>query len=133
MKKQIILFLFLFVSLLGFSQDTWVNGYTRKDGSYVQGYYRTQQNSTRNDNYSTVGNTNPYTGKAGTKPRDSYYNSSSSNYSNSSYNNSGSRTYNNSQNTYSYPSSYSSSRTIYTGPRGGKYYINSNGNKTYIK
>tara|TARA_E500000318_G_C3516622_1_gene194611 strand:+ start:254 stop:934 length:681 start_codon:yes stop_codon:yes gene_type:complete len=34
--------------------------------------------------------------------------------------------------TYSIPSS-SSSRTIQTGPRGGKYYINSNGNKTYIK
>lgn len=26
-----------------------------------------------------------------------------------------------------------SGRTIYTGPRGGKYYINSKGNKTYIK
>ncbi|MBK6977996.1 MAG: hypothetical protein IPH28_13570 [Cytophagaceae bacterium] len=24
-------------------------------------------------------------------------------------------------------------RTIYEGPRGGRYYINSNGNKTYIK
>lgn len=34
------------------------------------------------------------------------------------------------------PSSSSSSsagRTIYTGPRGGKYYINSKGNKVYIK
>lgn len=32
-------------------------------------------------------------------------------------------------------SSYSSSsgRTIYTGPRGGRYYINSKGNKVYIK
>jgi colicin import membrane protein len=30
-------------------------------------------------------------------------------------------------------STSSSGRTIYTGPRGGKYYINSNGNKTYIK
>ncbi|WP_319591711.1 DNA/RNA non-specific endonuclease [uncultured Draconibacterium sp.] len=30
-------------------------------------------------------------------------------------------------------SSYSGGRKIYTGPRGGKYYINSNGNKTYIK
>ncbi len=30
-------------------------------------------------------------------------------------------------------STTSSSRTIYTGPRGGRYYINSNGNKTYIK
>jgi type II secretory pathway pseudopilin PulG len=30
-------------------------------------------------------------------------------------------------------SSSSSGRTIYTGPRGGRYYINSHGNKTYIK
>lgn len=27
----------------------------------------------------------------------------------------------------------SDSRTIHTGPRGGRYYINSNGNKTYIR
>lgn len=30
-------------------------------------------------------------------------------------------------------SSSSEGRVIYTGPRGGKYYINSNGKKTYIK
>lgn len=30
-------------------------------------------------------------------------------------------------------SSYSGNKTIYTGPRGGQYYINSKGNKTYIK
>ncbi|CAH0998005.1 hypothetical protein EMA8858_04140 [Emticicia aquatica] len=30
-------------------------------------------------------------------------------------------------------SSYYNSRTIRTGPRGGRYYINSNGNKTYVK
>ncbi|WP_452228971.1 HNH endonuclease signature motif containing protein [Lacinutrix sp. MEBiC02404] len=29
--------------------------------------------------------------------------------------------------------SIKSTRTIYTGARGGKYYINSNGNKTYVK
>lgn len=29
--------------------------------------------------------------------------------------------------------SYNGSRTIHTGSRGGKYYINSNGNKTYVK
>ena len=33
-------------------------------------------------------------------------------------------------NTYRSPASNS---TIYTGPRGGRYYINSNGNKTYLK
>ncbi|MBZ9631245.1 HNH endonuclease [Salegentibacter sp. LM13S] len=33
---------------------------------------------------------------------------------------------------YSVPS-YNSSKVIQTGSRGGKYYINSNGNKTYVK
>lgn len=28
---------------------------------------------------------------------------------------------------------FSTGRTIYTGPPGGKYYINSNGNKTYVQ
>lgn len=32
-----------------------------------------------------------------------------------------------------YRSTPSSGAPIHTGPRGGKYYINSNGNKTYIK
>lgn len=50
--------------------DTYVQGHTRSDGTYVQGYYRTDANSTRNDNYSTQGNTNPYTGQAGTKAPD---------------------------------------------------------------
>jgi hypothetical protein len=40
-----------------------------------------------------------------------------------------SKTYNSSKP----PGSSSSSRTIYTGPRGGKYYINSKGKKVYIK
>ncbi|RXQ87826.1 SH3 domain-containing protein [Ancylomarina salipaludis] len=37
------------------------------------------------------------------------------------------------KNTKSYSTGGSSYRTIHTGPRGGRYYINSNGNKTYIK
>lgn len=51
--------------------ETWVNGYTRADGTQVKGHYRTNPNNTRNDNYSTKGNINPHTGKAGTRPRDS--------------------------------------------------------------
>jgi len=50
--------------------DTWVNGYTKKNGTYVQGHYRSSPNSTRNDNYTTRGNQNPHTGTFGTKPRD---------------------------------------------------------------
>lgn len=34
---------------------------------------------------------------------------------------------------YSAPPAYNGGRTIQTGSRGGNYYINSNGNKTYIK
>lgn len=45
----------------------YVNGYTRKDGTYVAPHYRSNPNSTQRDNYSTYGNTNPYTGKTGTK------------------------------------------------------------------
>lgn len=52
-----------------FASDTYVQGYTKKDGTYVQGHYRTQSNDTVDDNYSTRGNTNPYNGNSGTKPR----------------------------------------------------------------
>ena len=50
--------------------DTWINGYTRKDGTYVPGHWRTDPNTTRNDNYSTEGNVNPYTSQPGYKPND---------------------------------------------------------------
>jgi hypothetical protein len=43
------------------------SGYVRQDGTYVAPSHATNPNSTRSDNYSTKGNVNPYTGKAGTK------------------------------------------------------------------
>ncbi len=43
-----------------------VRGYTRRDGTYVAPHRATNPNSTRSDNWSTKGNVNPYTGKAGT-------------------------------------------------------------------
>lgn len=54
--------------LAGMAQaaDTYTQGYVRRDGSYVQGHYSTSPNNTRVDNYSTQGNVNPYTGRAGT-------------------------------------------------------------------
>ncbi len=42
-----------------------VSGYTRRDGTYVAPHYRSDANSSRFDNYSTKGNTNPYTGERG--------------------------------------------------------------------
>jgi len=50
--------------------DHYVHSYVKKDGTVVQGYHATNPNGTRNDNYSTRGNVNPYTGEPGTKPRD---------------------------------------------------------------
>jgi hypothetical protein len=50
--------------------DTWVHSYTKSDGTYVPGHYRTDANDTKDDNYSTKGNVNPYTGTDGYKPRD---------------------------------------------------------------
>lgn len=49
-----------------------VKGYVKKDGTYVAPHYRSSPNGTTLDNYSTKGNTNPYTGKVGT--RDPYPN-----------------------------------------------------------
>ena len=79
-------------------------GYTRSDGSYVEPHYKTHSNGTNSDNFSTSGNLNPYTRQSGSRAQD---------YSPEAMN-------------------YGSGRTIHTGPRGGQYYINSNGNKTYV-
>jgi hypothetical protein len=49
------------------SAQTYVHGYTKKDGTFVAPHYRSSPNSTKLDNYSTKGNINPYTGKLGTK------------------------------------------------------------------
>lgn len=85
-------------------RTTSVRGYTRSNGTYVNGYTRTQRNGTNHDNYSTSGNYNPYNGTIGSRARD---------YSTQSYN-------------------YGSGYTIQTGPRGGQYYTNSRGNKVYV-
>lgn len=59
--------LLLFLYLPTSWADVQVKGYTRKDGTYVTPHVRSSPNGTKSDNYSTKGNVNPYTGKAGTK------------------------------------------------------------------
>lgn len=58
--------------------DVRVNGYTRKDGTYVQPHMRTAPDNTTNNNYSTHGNTNPYTGRQGTQTNNAFPGSFSS-------------------------------------------------------
>lgn len=55
----------------GSRSDHAISGYTRSNGTYVRPSHATNPDFTRNNNYSTKGNVNPYTGKFGTKPRDS--------------------------------------------------------------
>lgn len=86
MTKFLLTFVFILTVSTSFAQDVWVNSYARTDGSVVQGHYRTSPDQTVNNNFTTVGNTNPYTGKVGTLPRDSGYPVQSlSNYSPTSY------------------------------------------------
>ena len=63
--KKLFICLFLMVTTCCFSQDVHVNGYITGNGTYVQPHYRTAPDNTQYNNYSTVGNVNPYTGKAG--------------------------------------------------------------------
>lgn len=52
------------------SSEHLVSSHYRRDGTFVQSYYATNADGTRNNNYSTRGNINPHTGVYGTKPRD---------------------------------------------------------------
>lgn len=64
--KLMIAALLLCLSGVLFARDTYVKPYVRKDGTHVQGHYRTAPDNTVHNNYSTKGNINPYTGKEGT-------------------------------------------------------------------
>ena len=44
-----------------------VRGYTTKRGTYVAPHRQTNPDRTQRNNYSTKGNVNPWTGKAGTR------------------------------------------------------------------
>ncbi|MEI6680673.1 MAG: hypothetical protein WCL21_18840 [Mariniphaga sp.] len=80
------------------------NEYQRNEGTVVQSHYKTTSDGTNTNNWSTSGNTNLSTGQAGSRARD--YSTGATNYG--------------------------SGQTIQTGSRGGQYYINSNGNRTYV-
>jgi hypothetical protein len=109
MKK--LMFIIGFFAMVNFasaqtnSSTRYQSGYVKPStGTYVQPHYKTNTNNTNHDNFSTKGNSNTYTGQSGSRAKD--YSSGASNYG--------------------------SGKSIQTGSRGGQYYINSNGNKTYV-
>jgi len=63
---SLLVSILLFVNSNLFSQ-TWVDGYFKKDGTYVPGHFKSNSNSTTWDNYSTKGNVNPFTSEKGYK------------------------------------------------------------------
>jgi len=105
MKKLLLLVLvaFGFTSYAQTIKST--SGYYKPSTqTYVKPYVSTTPNNTNIDNFSTTGNTNPYTGTSGTRAQD--YSPAANNYG--------------------------EGKSIQTGSRGGQYYINTSGNKTYV-
>ncbi len=101
--RLLIMLAILGISLLA-RADEYVDGYVRKDGTYVAPHHRSSPNSTNRDNYSTEKNQNPYTGSSGSRAQD--YSPGASNYG--------------------------AGRSIHTGPRGGQFYHNDSGKKVYV-
>jgi hypothetical protein len=71
--KYLLVFLALTVSFTA-NADTYVRGHIRSDGTYVEPHLRSAPNNSQYDNYSTKGNSNPYTGKDGTREVEPSYN-----------------------------------------------------------
>jgi hypothetical protein len=67
--KNIITFAILLLSSAAFAHpgSHSVSPYVTKKGTYVAPHRQTNPNGTKSDNWSHKGNTNPYTGKKGTK------------------------------------------------------------------
>lgn len=54
--------------------ETWVRGYYRSNGTYVQPHYRSNADDNFWNNWTTYPNINPYTGSYGTRLTPSYRN-----------------------------------------------------------
>lgn len=108
MRLFILTIGFMLISMLGYAQSNssvrYQKGYYKSNGTYVKPHYKTQTNKTNHDNFTTRGNKNTYTQRSGTRPKD--YSAGASNYG--------------------------KGKNIHTGSRGGQYYYNSKGNKTYV-
>jgi hypothetical protein len=64
--RHLILAAAVMLSSTAIARDVQVDGYTRQNGTYVQPHMRTAPDSSLQNNYSSQGNTNPYTGQQGT-------------------------------------------------------------------
>ena len=67
MKIPSIIILLSLIVPMSAEADQYVNGYFRKNGTYVQPHYRSSPDNSIYNNYSYQGNLNPYTGGIGHK------------------------------------------------------------------
>ena len=65
MKYSVLLLALL--ANTAFAKDVYVQPHVTKNGTYVQGHYRSAPDTNPYNNYGTQGNANPYTGQAGTR------------------------------------------------------------------
>jgi hypothetical protein len=65
-KTSIILSFLIGIAATTVSAQVSVRGHYRSDGTYVQPHVRTAPNSSPYDNWSSIPNVNPYTGREGT-------------------------------------------------------------------
>ena len=65
MKKTVVILLAT-LTLSAWSQ-TYVAPHVTKNGTYVEGHYRSNPNNTERDNYGSKGNYNPYSGQEGSR------------------------------------------------------------------
>lgn len=69
--KKVISVMLMVISMMGICSiafaDQYVRGHVRRDGTYVQGHYRSDRDGYRENNWSHIGNVNPHTGARGTK------------------------------------------------------------------
>lgn len=75
MKSLVIFIVMTLVSVSAFAQNVHVDGYYKKDGTYVSPHWRSSPDGDTSNNWSSEGNYNPYTGKEGHRKYDSGYNS----------------------------------------------------------
>jgi hypothetical protein len=66
--KKILLSVFLVFSFISVALcDVYVNGYYKKDGTYVEPHYRSNPDGNQYNNWSTKGNVNPSLGSTTNK------------------------------------------------------------------
>lgn len=66
--KKILLAALLTTLSASVLADQYVDGYIRKDGTYVPPHFRSSPDSVKWNNFSSENNSNPYTGERGTRP-----------------------------------------------------------------